>query len=244
MKHGMKYKCATLALSVCVLPSWAAFVPDKNDMPAGWERFQPNSKTPVTEYDLERAEDGAEVLHASAKSSMLGLVKHEHVDLSKTPILCWRWKVKEAVPGADMTTRHGDDYAARVYVLYDVDVANLSMSDRIKLKLAKSMYAVDIPTAAVNYVWDNQNPVGTIRDNAFTDRTRMWVLESGNSKAGQWQHEARDVGKDFEKAFGGVAPNVVGLAIATDTDNTKTETEAWYGEPSFVASANQCKMTD
>lgn len=236
----MKYNWLLGAFVAAIsLPVLAGFVPGKSGLPEGWEKFQPNKKTPVTQYVLSN-ENGVEVLHASAKSSMLGLIKHERVDLAKTPILCWRWKVKAVVANADMTTKAGDDYAARLYVLYDVPVATLSFSDRVKIRLAKSIYGADIPTAALNYIWDNQHPIGTIQANAYTDRTRMWVLQSGNSKAGTWQHEARDVTKDFEKAFDGPAPDVVGLAIATDTDNTKTEAEAWYGEPHFVASAAQC----
>jgi len=52
--------------------------------------------------------------------------------------------------------------------------------------------------------------------------------------------EVRNVKQDYVAAFGSPAPDVVGLAIATDTDNTKSTAEAWYQEPRFVASADQC----
>lgn len=226
---------AIVALLSCSV-GHAAFKAGPDGLPEGWKLFRINEKVAATKFTMpEQA-----VLYAQASSSMAGVIRKQRVDLGKTPVLCWRWKVKASVAKADLRTKAGDDYAARIYVFYDVPASQLGFSDRLKIKLAKSLYGADIPTAALNYVWDNKQPVGTLRANAYTDRTQLLVVESGNAKAGQWLSEARDVRQDYLTAFGGQAPDVVGLAIATDTDNTHSDAEAWYQEPHFVARADQC----
>lgn len=235
MKQHLARAVAIAALLFCS-GGQAAFKAGPDGMPDGWTLFRINEKVPATTFTLS----DAAVLHAQASNSMAGMLHKQRVDLGKTPVLCWRWKVKASVAKADMLTKAGDDYAARIYVFYDVPVAQLGFSDRLKIKLAKTIYGADIPTAALNYVWDNKQPIGTLRANAYTDRTRMLVVQSGNAKAGQWLTEARDVRQDYRVAFGAAAPDVVGLAIATDTDNTHGDAEAWFQEPRFVAKAEQC----
>ena len=232
--HLVRILAVATLLSCSV--SQAGFKPAADGLPEGWKLFRINEKVPATTFTL--TEPG--VLHAQANNSMAGMLRKQRIDLSKTPVLCWRWKIKASVAKADLLTKAGDDYAARIYVFYDVPVTQLGFSDRLKIKLAKSLYGADIPTAALNYVWDNKQPIGTLRANAYTDRTRMLVVESGNAKAGQWLSEARDLKQDYLAAFGGRAPDVTGLAIATDTDNTHGDAEAWYQEPRFVAKAEQC----
>jgi len=232
------YRVSAVALVALLLSAsgQAAFKAGPDGLPDGWKLFRINEKVPATKFTMP--ESG--VLYAQASNSMAGVIRKQRVDLDKTPVLCWRWKVKASVAKADLLTKAGDDYAARIYVFYDVPVAEIGFSDRLKIKLAKSLYGADIPTAALNYVWDNKQPIGTLRANAYTDRTRMLVVQSGNAKAGQWVSEARDLRQDFVSAFGGKAPDVVGLAIATDTDNTHGDAEAWYQEPRFAARAEQC----
>lgn len=235
MKPHLVRVVAIAALLSCSVGQ-AAFKPGPDGLPEGWKLFRINEKVPATKFTMSEPA----VLHAQASNSMAGVLRKQRVDLAKTPVLCWRWKVKASVAQADLLTKAGDDYAARIYVFYDVPAAQLGFSDRLKIKLAKSLYGADIPTAALNYVWDNKQPVGTLRANAYTDRTRMLVVESGNAKAGQWLGEARDVKQDYLAAFGSEAPDVVGLAIATDTDNTHGDAEAWFQEPRFVAKTEQC----
>jgi hypothetical protein len=109
---------------------------------------------------------------------------------------------------ADMTQKAGDDYAARVYVLFDYPRERLPWATRAKLALAEALYGQPVPTAALNYVWDNRQPVGSIKPNAYTERVRMVVLESGTAKAGQWISESRDLNADFRAAFEGVGIGV------------------------------------
>jgi hypothetical protein len=64
----------------------------------------------------------------------------------------------------------------------------------------------------------------------YTDRARMVVLESGAARAGEWVTETRDLAADFRAAFGEAPPDLIGIAIATDTDNTGEHATAWFGD--------------
>jgi len=146
--------------------------------------------------------------------------------------LAWRWKVDRVVQGADMARRAGDDYAARVYVFFDVPRSDLPWNTRIKIAAIELVYGKTVPTAAICYVWDNRHPVGTTQWNAYTERVRMIVLRSGNREAGAWREERRDIEADFRAAFAadGDPPRVTGVAAGSDTDQTGDTVTAWFGD--------------
>lgn len=149
------------------------------------------------------------------------------------PMLSWRWKVDRVVEKADMTTKAGDDYAARVYVFFDVPLHDVPFVARMKILLARALYGEELPTAALCYVWDNRQPVGTSMPNAYTDRVHMIVLESGAARVSQWVNETRDVEADFRKAFEsppGPVPRITGIGASADTDQTGESVTAWFGD--------------
>ena len=125
------------------------------------------------------------------------------------------------------------------YVMFDYPVARLPLPTRLKMKLAESVYGQKLPSAALNYVWDNRQPVGFIRPNVYTERARMIVARSGAAEANTWVTETRDLRADFLAAFGEQAPDVVAIAVATDTDNTGGKVQAWFGDLEFVPAENR-----
>ena len=242
-KYDVQANWLLLLLSVASVPAGAEDgmpTPFSSMAPGtpvtGWTALKPSAKVPDTLYTLVR--DGAStVLKAQANASMSGLSHAVRVDLAQTPRIRWRWKVAAPVQSADLTTKAGDDHAARIYVMFDYPLAKLPFGTRAKLKLAESLYGQKIPTAALNYVWDNRHAIGTIAPNSYTDRARMIVTESGSARAGQWVTETRDLAADFRAAFGEDAPAVVAVALATDTDNTGENATAWYGDIEFLPAA-------
>jgi hypothetical protein len=159
------------------------------------------------------------------------------VDPSRSPVLAWRWKIDRVVEAADLATKAGDDFAARVYVFFDVPSAQLPLGARVKLVLARLLYGEALPAAALCYVWDNRHPAGTSAWSAYTDRVRVIVLESGSARAGEWVGERRDVAADYRAAFGADAPlhEVSGVAAGNDTDQTGESATAWFGDFRFEA---------
>ena len=147
--------------------------------------------------------------------------------------LQWRWKVDKVLDKADMDEKLADDHSARLYVFFDVPLESLSFADRAKIKLARSVAGVDVPTAALCYVWDNKHRVGYTAWSPFTRQLRKVVLQSGPGAIGQWRLESRDVAADFKEAFGFDAPAITGISVGNDTDNTEDRVTSWFGDVAF-----------
>lgn len=172
----------------------------------GWE---PKSFKGRTEYRLVE-ENGRTVVRATSHAAASGLVQKLKFDPARYRYLRWSWKTGHTVPGGDERTKAGDDYAARVYVVF---------SGRFFWQ-----------TKAINYIWANRLKKGDAVPNAFSAHVQMLAVESGVEKAGEWQYEERDILADYRRLFGEEPSEAVAVAIMTDTDNTGGSAEAWYGE--------------
>lgn len=208
-------------------------------IPAPWKVERIDQRIPATEYSI-RDWDGVGAVEARTDKSMALLGRPLEIDLQKTPILCWQWRIDAPIASADMTKKSGDDYAARVYLNFDVPADQLDFGTRTKLALGRTLYGDHLPAAAINYIWDNRHPVGTLQDNVYTDRARMLVLRSGTADAGRWVHERRNVLKDFQRAFGDLQGQLKSIALASDTDNTGEEAHAGFADFRFVANESDC----
>ncbi len=228
---------ASLAVAA---PVWVGRFSVPGLPPAPWRMVTLSGVKP-NEYRVAR-EAGIGAVEVSVDRSMSLLMRPISVDLAKTPVLCWRWMVSGPVKNADMTRRARDDYAARVYVGFDVPDGALSSSTRMKLRVARSLFNKTLPDAALVYVWDNTHPVGTARKSSYTDRSQLVVAESGAARAGRWVTERMNVAADFARGF----PNEPGrpsqLAVAADGDNTNSSGRAAFADMHFVAQAEPCSF--
>ena len=180
-------------------------------------------------------DEGRTVLRARADASTSGLVRSMRVEPNSLPILSWRWKVVSLPSKGDLATKAGDDFAARIYLTFDLDPAKLSFGDRLKLSFARTIWGDRLPAAALCYVWDGHAPVDTIAPNAYTDRVRMVVADSGGAGLGRWVAHERDFSADFRRAFGQEPPPVNGVIVSADTDNTGESVESYFGDIEFRA---------
>lgn len=178
----------------------------------GWQEksFSGHSKYELVERD------GRQVLHASCAGGASVLYREQQIDLTRTPILEWSWRVDAVFAGTDERGKAGDDYPARVYVVVDGGL-------------------LPWRTLAVNYVWASTLPAGTEWPNAFTGNAAMLALRSGTDEAGAWHSERRNVRADFRRLHGKRVERIDGVAIMTDCDNTGGTAEAWFGDLRFVA---------
>jgi Fe-S oxidoreductase len=172
----------------------------------GWES---KSFKGTTDYRIVQ-EDGHTVLKAHAKGAASGLTKKITFNPAVYRYLKWRWKVAGTVAGGNESTKGGDDYAARTYVIFP---------GRFFWQMR-----------ALNYIWANRLPKGEFIPNAYTGNAMMIAVESGPSKANEWVYEERDILADYRRVFGEDPPVASGIAIMTDTDNTGGEATAWYGD--------------
>lgn len=198
-----------------------------SSMPSGWQPYRMSRRHAMAQISIVR-DAATSVLHIDADHAA-GAVAHK-LDLPAATLMSWRWKVDHSVARADLTKKHGDDFAARVYVFFDLPRSALSFGARMKLRLAHMVFGFDLPTAALCYVWDNHHPIGTVAPNAFYSGIKMIVLQTGDSHARQWQTQHRDLAADFRAAFGRPAPHVSGVALSADTDNTGGHVNAWFGD--------------
>ena len=102
--------------------------------------------------------------------------------------LQWRWKVDRILEKADMDDKLHDDHSARLYVFFDVPLQSLSFADRTKINLARSISGVEVPTAALIYVWDNKHRIGYTAWSPFTHQLRKVVLQSGPTNEKHYTH--------------------------------------------------------
>lgn len=211
-------------------------------VPPPWRQVQLDRKVAATHYQL-RVWEGLLAVEAHADNSMTLLARPVRVDLQQTPILCWRWRVDAPVSHADMSRKQGDDYAARVYVGFRWPDAQVGWLMRTQRAWARARYGADMPDVALNYVWDNQHPIGTWQANAYTDQAQMLVVESGTEHVGQWMSARRDLLADFHHAFAGSAPRLTLLALASDTDNTGERAHAGFAELHWVARDQACRFS-
>ncbi|WEN15265.1 DUF3047 domain-containing protein [Rhodanobacter sp. AS-Z3] len=235
---------ALLLLTVSAIASAAAMTLRFSDMapgqvlPPGWKVYAMSRHSANANMAIVR--DGSDRVFSIDARHASGAIAHE-LDMPATTTLSWRWKVDHSVAQADLSKKSGDDFAARVYVFFDVPRSQLSWLQRMKLNVASRSLGHAIPTAALCYVWDNRHPVGTIAPNAYTDLVRTIVLQSGNAHAGSWQPQQRNLAADYRAAFGHAAPRVTGVALAADTDNTGADVRAWFGDltlaPAMASSA-------
>ena len=163
----------------------------------------------ATSYQVV-AEAGGHVLQAESHGTASGLVRKLDLDPREHPVLSWRWKVAGTIPAGDERTRAGDDYAARVYVIFP--------------------HWFFVKTRTLNYIWANHLAKGAILPNAYTANAIMIAVESGPAHAGQWLTERRDIVADYRLAFGEEPPRIGAIAIMTDTDNTGAVAIAWYDD--------------
>ena len=118
-------------------------------------------------------------------------------------------------------------------MLFDYPLERLSLIERGKILLARSVAGEMVPAAALCYVWDGTLAPGTSLRNAYTDRVRVIVLRGRGDPVGEWRSESRNVAVDFRAAFGEAPPPIGGVAVGADTDQTGETVRAWIGDLAF-----------
>jgi len=201
-------------------------------LPDGWTPLTFKKIAKLTSYELVK-DGGSVVVKATSEASASGLIKEIKIDPKAFPIVRWRWKVENLLKNSDVRRKGGDDYPARLYITFEYDPDKVSFGKKLKFKAGQAIFG-DIPIAALNYIWETKTPAGTIVENVYTDFAQMIVVESGPKKVGMWVEEERNIYEDYKKAFEEEPPMINGVAIMSDTDNTKERATAYYGDIEFV----------
>ena len=202
-------------------------------MPGGWHfyRIAPNKKNTV--YRLENYQ-GRTVLSANSKTSASGLAVKLRPRATQNLWLKWEWKTTIPIPEADNAERIHDDAPLRILVAFDGNKTKLSPKEKMTFEMANLISGQELPYATLMYIWSGKSPINSILDNPHTSRIKMIVVDSGWDRLGQWHLHQRDLEADFRNAYGESPGEVIGIALLTDTDNTKSEAKAFYGDIELI----------
>jgi hypothetical protein len=180
-------------------------------------------------------EDGVSAVRAESHCSASGLVLPlEGVELAETPHLRWRWKVERGLPSRNERVRKGDDFAARVYVLFRFERERSSLWERVQNRIGRAFYGPQVPGQALTYVWSASEDRGSAWTNPFTSSS--WMVSLGKGPLPSWRDEQVDVVSEYRTRFGGEPPPVVAVALMTDSDNVCEEAVAYFADFEFVSS--------
>jgi len=219
----------TLLLSATATPARAAetvFLDEHFESLARW-RHQPFAKIPRhSSYKAVRCEDSPCLLLESDNSAS-ALVLNQQFNVYQYPKLAWRWKVGNVYSKGDSSRKEGDDYPARLYVMFAYDPDKATLAKQIRYRLAKVLYGEYPPDSSITYIWDNRVANATVITNAYANEAKMIPINPGSGKVDTWQDHTVDIVRDYRLAFGQDPPAIARLAVMNDSDNTGESSRSW-----------------
>ena len=162
----------------------------------------------ITTYTVGTNENGS-FLKSVADNAASGLGKEIKIDLNKTPFINITWKVDKDLSGIKENTKKGHDFAARVFVI-------------------KKTGATPLSNRAINYVFSSNNDVGSNWPSPYTKKSIDNVLASTKKNLNKWITVKANVKDDFKKFHNLDVNELDGLAIMSDTDNSKMKSIAYF----------------
>ena len=181
--------------------------------------------------------DGRNAVLGESDSAASMLRQNLRMEPAELGSLGFSWKVPQMIAGADMTQRDSDDSPVRVVLAFEGDRSKFSAKNAMLSELALALTGEPLPYATLMYVWGSHSAPESVIVNTRTDRIRKVVIESGPARLDRWLDYQRDIRADYIKAFGEPPGALVGIAIMTDSDNTRQITKAWYGPISLKPKA-------
>ena len=161
-----------------------------------------------TTYSIGSNENG-NYLKAIADNAASGLGKEIKIDLNKTPFINITWKIEKDIPGIDEKAKKGHDFAARVFVI-------------------KKTGATALSNRAINYVFSSNQDVGSNSPSPYTKKSIDNVLATTKTNLNEWVTVKANVKEDFKKFHNLDVNELNGIAIMSDTDNSKQKSITYY----------------
>ena len=168
-----------------------------------------------TLYTIGSNEKGT-FLKSVADNAASGLGKEVKIDLNKTPFINITWKVEKDLSGIKENTKKGHDFAARVFVV-------------------KKTGATPLSNRAINYVFSSNNEVGLNWPSPYTKKSIDNILASTKNNLNEWITVKANVKDDFKRFHNLDVNELDGLAIMSDTDNSKMKSIAYFQNIYFSA---------
>jgi hypothetical protein len=165
-----------------------------------------NEKNPEIKGVLEIAADKA--------TGALFFELSKLVDLKKTPVMRWRWRVNVFPKGGDGRKSQSDDQAIAIYI---------GASDWMVKK-------------SIAYRWETQTPLGCVGEVSYAGgavKVKWFCLRNRQSGEKKWVVEERNIAEDYKNAYGFI-PEEFALSIGANSQHTKSESLAYIDYIEFL----------
>ncbi|MFY9269630.1 MAG: DUF3047 domain-containing protein [Candidatus Manganitrophaceae bacterium] len=181
---------------------------NKSGLPVGWSLRQWFGNRHL----IELVEEGENrLLRMFSDKNSFGVYREFKLDPKITPILHWKWKVTRLPEGGDVRSKNKDDQAAQIYVMFP-------------------RFPKMINTRLVGYLWETSAPKLAQVVSQKSSNTRYIVLQSGKERLGEWVPETRNVYEDYKALFGEEPPQIGGITLMIDSDDTGSSAESYFSD--------------
>lgn len=202
---------AAWAADQIVVEDWSRTPVGTRGVPPGWQGQTWGSP----KYDLAVVRDGdRSVLHLRSANDSSTISKEIKVDLARTPVLEWSWKVVTLPRGGDSRRKAADDQAAQLYVVWP-------------------RFPRAVRSRIIGYVWDTTAPIGTVANSEKTGTVTYVIVRSGPADLGRWVTESRNVAEDFRAIYGEAPDDPAAVSVAIDSNDTQSVAESFMGPIQF-----------
>lgn len=197
-----------------VVEDWGRFAVGAHGVPDGWRKYETMGGHPA--YDFEVVQDGGHrALRLRSHDDHSTIARDLAVDLAKTPVLEWTWRIRALPTGGDVRQRATSDLTAHLFVVWP----------RVPAMLRSRL---------IGYGWDATAPAGTIVQSQKTRTVTFVLLHSGAEGLDRWITERRNVAADYRRIYGEAPENPGALALSIDTNDTRSAAEGLIGSIRFV----------
>jgi hypothetical protein len=180
-----------------------SFARDKvGEFPSDWKPRKDSGREVYAVREL----DGLRFLQAVSRGLGIQAGKQYEWDPKAYPMLAWSWRPLVFPRGSDERQSKTNDSAVSVYAVFP-----------------HTPWSVK----ALKYIWSAVVPVGT-RLSSSGGLTQVRVLRTGPEQKGQWVEERVNVLEDYKKYFDEDTPKASGIAVLTDSDDTRSVAEGDY----------------
>jgi len=166
-------------------------------------------------------------------ASAMRLALPDDLDLAQTPRLAWRWRIEQGLDNDREKTKSGDDFAARVYLLFEFDSKGAGPFERLERALGRRLFGLDMPGQALNFVWASRAEVGEFWTSPYHPKARLIAVASQSFEASRegWRQTIVDLTGTARRLFDKAPPRrPYALALMVDADDVCARAVAWFSD--------------
>jgi hypothetical protein len=218
LKYTLILLCMSAAVPVHSEERTVLLREDFNDLNKWKPLYFPNIEK-HSSYSIEsHGQEG--YLKAESDASASAVLYRKEFNVYEYPRMRWRWKVENVYKNGNATTKSGDDYPLRIYVVFKYDPKKTGFLEKLEYNAARLIYGEYPPHSSLNYIWANRDHQESIITNAYAERAKMVLLQKGESNVGKWLIHDVNIIEDYQEAFGNRPPPIASIAVMNDSDNT------------------------